>query len=290
MLPTEREPAVVVEGDALDVLRRLPSAAFDAVITDPPYPCIKREYGTWTEAEWFALMNPVVEECRRVLKPQGSAVFIIQPNSERVGRMRTWWLRFMLDWAERWGMVQDAWWWNPSVLPNGGACSGGLMRNSVKAAAWFGPHDCYRDQDAALWEPNWDRISSHAMSRAAGRQRMPSGNSVNYQRVAETVTRRGGATPFNLLPFANANSTTSAGASGHGAGTPLALARWWVRYICPPGGLILDPFVGSGTMAVGAMAEGRRCLGIERIPKYVDIARRRIAAARAESPLFARAP
>ena len=81
-LPDDDEPVMVVEGDCLDVLRTLPDGCVDVVVTDPPYPCIKREYGYWTEKEWFALMDPVVAECRRVLKPMGSAVFILQPSSE----------------------------------------------------------------------------------------------------------------------------------------------------------------------------------------------------------------
>jgi hypothetical protein len=108
-LPTCDNPVTLVEGEALDLLRALPSASIDSVVTDPPYPCIDREYGRWTEAEWFALMDPVVEECRRVLKPTGSAVFVLQPNSERVGRMRTWLWEFMAKWGREWGMVQDAW-------------------------------------------------------------------------------------------------------------------------------------------------------------------------------------
>ena len=106
---------------------------------------------------------------------------------------------------------------------------------------------------------------------------MPSGNSVNYQRVAATVLKRGGATPFNLLPVTNSNSVSSAGSHGHGAGTPIALARWWVRYVCPPGGLVLDPFLGSGTTALACVAEGRRCVGVERHPPYVETCNRRVA-------------
>lgn len=269
--------ATVTHTDALSFLRSLPAASVDAVITDPPYPGIKREYGTWTEPEWFAMMNPIVEECRRVLTATGSAVFVIQPNSERVGRMRLWWLRFMLEWGERWGLVQDAWWWNPAILPNGGATTRGMMRASVKPLVWLGCEDCYRDQDSVLWEPNWNRIAAHAETRATRSVRLPSGNNVDYRRIAEATTRRGGSTPFNLLPITNANSQSSAGAHGHGAGTPLALARWWVRYICPPGGTVADPFSGSGTVQLAALAEGRNAIGSERMAKYVDIARRRIA-------------
>lgn len=98
---------------------------------------------------------------------------------------------------------------------------------------------------------------------------------------------RGGVTPFNVLPFGG-GSSGSAGAHGHGAGTPLALARWWVRYICPPGGTVLDPFSGSGTVALAALKEGRSAIGIERIPSYHAIAQRRIAEEQARFPLFAR--
>ncbi len=53
---------------------------------------------------------------------------------------------------------------------------------------------------------------------------------------------------------------------------PLELMRWLVRLTCPPGGLVLDPFTGSGSTGAAAVLEGRRFLGIEREPEYVDIA------------------
>ena len=165
-------------GDCRDILPTIPSGTVDVVLCDPPYPHIRRSYGFWTEAEWFSLMRVVVPECMRVLKPRGSAVFILQPNSERVGRMRTWLWEFMLWVGKEWGIVQDAWWWNPAILPNGGANSLGMLRASVKATVWVGPNDCYHNQDDALWEPNWSRIAAHSESRATRTQKLPSGNSV----------------------------------------------------------------------------------------------------------------
>jgi site-specific DNA-methyltransferase (adenine-specific) len=57
--------------------------------------------------------------------------------------------------------------------------------------------------------------------------------------------------------------------------------RWWVRYLCPPGGLVLDPFYGSGTTGEAVVREGggRRCVGVERVPEYAAAARERVAAA-----------
>jgi site-specific DNA-methyltransferase (adenine-specific) len=58
---------------------------------------------------------------------------------------------------------------------------------------------------------------------------------------------------------------------------PIALMRWLVRLVCAPGGLVLDPFCGSGTTGCAAALERRRFLGIEREPDYAEIARARIA-------------
>jgi site-specific DNA-methyltransferase (adenine-specific) len=58
---------------------------------------------------------------------------------------------------------------------------------------------------------------------------------------------------------------------------PLELMRWLVRLTTPPGGLVLDPFCGSGTTGIAAMLEHRRFHGIELDPDTVRIARARIA-------------
>lgn len=58
---------------------------------------------------------------------------------------------------------------------------------------------------------------------------------------------------------------------------PLKLMRWLVRLACPPGGVVLDPTVGSGSTGAAALLEGRRFIGIELDPFYVEIAATRIA-------------
>ena len=57
---------------------------------------------------------------------------------------------------------------------------------------------------------------------------------------------------------------------------PVALMRWLVRLVTPPGGLVLDPFAGSGTTGIACALEGFRFLGVEQDPGYAAIARRRI--------------
>ncbi|MGO8751959.1 MAG: hypothetical protein ACLQNE_38945 [Thermoguttaceae bacterium] len=92
--------ATLYHADCRKLLPTIASRSIHAAIFDPPYPCIKRDYGVWTEDEWLDLMQFVVRELKRVLVPTGSAVVVLQPNSEHVGSMRPWLWDF-LSWAAR---------------------------------------------------------------------------------------------------------------------------------------------------------------------------------------------
>lgn len=93
--------------------------------------------------------------------------------------------------------------------------------------------------------------------------------------------RRGGVIPYNVLPFPNSSSIGIGVRNGHGAGTPLKLADWWTRYICPPGGTCADWFLGSGTMGVAVVNNGCNFVGIEKLdePGYFPTVQARIAEA-----------
>ncbi len=77
--------------------------------------------------------------------------------------------------------------------------------------------------------------------------------------------------------FYTAKASTAERNNGHGAANthptvkPVDLMRWLVRLVTPPGGLVLDPFAGSGTTGVAARAEGMRCVLIEREAEYLGI-------------------
>jgi DNA modification methylase len=259
-------------GDCRDVLVTLPDRSIDAVFCDPPYPEISRDYGRMTEKDWHAMMRSVVTECRRVLKPKGSAAFVLQPNYSKIGKTRLWFYRFALWAGEYWNIVEDAYWWNFSTVPNA-ACQEkhGLMRRSVKSIVWLGDPDCYRDQDSGLWTESDSSRASRYNDRFM-RYTHPSGYTVDRAKCSAIVHARGGVTPFNLMPIANANSVNGAGSLGHGAGTPIQLSDWWVRYLCPPGGVVLDPFMGTGTTGKSAIRQGRGFVGIEKDRKHFETA------------------
>jgi site-specific DNA-methyltransferase (adenine-specific) len=69
----------------------------------------------------------------------------------------------------------------------------------------------------------------------------------------------------------------------HPTEKPSNLIEQIARAITPPGGIVLDPFTGSGSTGKAAMAEGFRFIGIEREAEYIEIARARISA-EAEKP------
>ena len=83
--------------------------------------------------------------------------------------------------------------------------------------------------------------------------------------------------PSRFFYCAKASRSERGEANTHPTLKPLALMRWLVRLVCPPGGLVLDPFNGSGSTGVAALAEGMRYVGCEREAEYVEITRRRLA-------------
>jgi DNA modification methylase len=64
---------------------------------------------------------------------------------------------------------------------------------------------------------------------------------------------------------------------GHATVKPLELMRWLVRLVTAPGGLVLDPFAGTGTTLQAALAEGMRAVGIEQDPDHAALARARLS-------------
>jgi DNA modification methylase len=95
---------------------------------------------------------------------------------------------------------------------------------------------------------------------------------------------RGEATDREDGSAGTENPRAGAGRTGgaknyHPTVKPIALMRWLVRLVTPPGGTVLDPFTGSGTTGIAALQEGFSFFGIEREAEYAEIAKARISAA-----------
>jgi hypothetical protein len=102
--------------------------------------------------------------------------------------------------------------------------------------------------------------------------------------VTEMDRQGGGASRF--FPVfryqAKASRSERGSANKHPTVKPVELMRWLVRLVTPPGGVVLDPFTGSGTTGVACVREGFKFVGIEREPEYHSIATARIQHAQDE--------
>lgn len=88
----------------------------------------------------------------------------------------------------------------------------------------------------------------------------------------------GGASRFFYTAKASRQDRNAGGADNtHPTVKPTELMRWLIRLVTPPGGIILDPFGGSGSTGLAARAENARCILIEREPEYLNIIRQRLS-------------
>lgn len=104
--------------------------------------------------------------------------------------------------------------------------------------------------------------------RNAGLEGMPEKNSA---KLDGGEYRRSGQTPGKGI-----DHTQITAANHHPTVKPIKLMEYLCKLICPPGGIVLDPFMGSGTTGCAAVKLGFQFIGIEREIEYVEIAKRRI--------------
>jgi site-specific DNA-methyltransferase (adenine-specific) len=97
---------------------------------------------------------------------------------------------------------------------------------------------------------------------------------------AEYEDSGGASRFFPMFRYQAKPSKSEKGATNvHPTVKPIALMDWLIRLVTPPGGVVLDPFLGSGTTGVAAVKGGFGFIGIEREAEYLAIARARIEAA-----------
>jgi site-specific DNA-methyltransferase (adenine-specific) len=98
----------------------------------------------------------------------------------------------------------------------------------------------------------------------------------------------GGASRFFFCAKPSTSERSeNVGENKHPTVKSVELMRWLTRLVCPPGGVVIDPFCGSGSGGVAAVREGFRFIGLEQEAEYVELARGRVG--NALGPLFANA-
>jgi len=275
--------------DALDILRALPTASVNAVVTSPPYALhFKKEYGNVTKDEYIGWFLPFSREIRRVLVEDGSFVLNIGGSyNEGVPTRSLYHFKLLIALVEDVGffLAQECFWFNPAKMP--------------APAEWVNVRRIrIRDSVEYVWwlsKTEWPKANNRAVLRAYSGDMLrlnrkglngtirPSGHNI---KASFSEIDAGGsipanvieeAVPANLLKFGNNSANDAyitrcreAGIKPHPARFPAALPEFFIRFLTNEGDLIVDPFAGSNT--TGAVAERlrRRWIAVETVRDYLE--------------------
>jgi site-specific DNA-methyltransferase (adenine-specific) len=130
------------------------------------------------------------------------------------------------------------------------------------------------------WDPTADVAPFRYVAKPSKAERNAGLDGLPVATAGGMTDRKDGSAGLNS-PRAGAGRTSGA-ANTHPTVKPVALMRWLVRLVTPPGGTVLDPFLGSGTTAVAAELEGFKWVGCELTTDYLPIIRGRVKWAKGE--------
>jgi site-specific DNA-methyltransferase (adenine-specific) len=318
----------IITGDALTVLRQLPSSSVDVVLTSPAYFRL-RDYQIEGQlgmepsvSEWVDHLVSVCDELARLLRPTGSLWLNLGDSYSR---------------HHRFGAPPKSLLLAPERLLTALSARGWIVRNKV---VWFKPNPMpasVTDRLNTTWEPMFLLVRSQRPFFDLDSIREPHRSTRSPVSKSPVATKYGGGKrPPWAGPLAGSNDgllkARAEGRSGHVLGKnpgdvwtlatakfagqhfatfPAGLVERPLKATCPERvcgscgapwrrtgqrlkpscrckgawrpGLVLDPFMGSGTTAVVAERLGRDWLGVELKPEYVDMAMQRIRAERARA-------
>lgn len=304
---SENKSYRVICGDALEKLRELPSETVNACVTSPVYYGL-RDYGVSnqigledTPEEYIEKLINMFREVKRVLRSDGSLWVNIgdcytsggrsyrakdPKNSARAmstcartpAEMKSkdligipWMLAFALR-ADGWYLRQDIIWHKPNCMPESvrDRCTRSheyifLLTKSLRY---------YFDADA-IREPN------KTAERQGPRRSYRLGTASSYSVDGGHISQSGSFAGLPLNPKGKNKrdvwTICTGGFKGaHFAVFPEKLAEPCILAGCPEGGVVMDPFMGSGTTGVVAKRLRRRFIGIDINAEYVNMASERI--------------
>ena len=163
-----------------------------------------------------------------------------------------------------------------------GALNIGACRTGGDGGRWPANVVLDESQAAELDRQSGVSVSSGGAGGASGRLGYHGGGNGNVGSSAGGFGDKGGASRFFYVAKAPKSERPVVDGTAHPTVKPLALMRWLVRMVTPPGGTVLDPFAGSGTTLEAAMLEGFNVTGIEREADYLPLIQARIERATAE--------
>lgn len=298
-------------GDAAATLAALPDASVDCIVTSPPYYGL-RDYGVdgqlgaeASPAEFVAALVAVFHEARRVLADDGTLWLNLgdsyaaagqahrpeqhepaagpdraahaEPARQAVDRPSKsllgipWRVALALQ-DDGWILRNDIIWAKPNAMPESVADRLSSRHEHVflltkNPRYWF-DLDAVREPHA---EASVRRAAPHrAAPGRSAREGLPYGGVAPAQTMRlDQMNHPAGRNPGDVW-----NLPTQPFPAAHFAAMPPALAERCILAGCKPGGVVLDPFSGSGTTGMVATKHGRRYVGIELNEEYIDLSLR----------------
>ncbi len=307
----------IYQGNVLKVLKTFPDESIHCCVTSPPYWGL-RDYGIEgqiglenTPEEYVAKMVEVFREVKRVLRKDGTLWLNLGDTyagsgkagnnpeyqkrhiqfgkieiKERMGKpipskkigLKSkdlvgipWMVAFALR-ADGWYLRQDIIWHKPNAIPES------VKDRCTKAHEYIfllSKNRKYYYDNEAIREPYQSKREKPRNKAAEGYN-----NSYVGGRWSEGVRDYYAAGKRNKRSVWSVTTKPFKGA--HFATFPPDLIKPCILAGCPEGGIVLDPFMGSGTTAVVALKHNRNYIGIELNPEYIKIAEKRIQKALAE--------
>jgi site-specific DNA-methyltransferase (cytosine-N4-specific) len=294
----EAEPAyqtqlgVAYALDSQKLLRAIPEASIDLVLTSPPYALhFKKEYGNVEKCDYVEWFLPFAREIYRVLTDEGSFVLNIGGSFNPGTPTRSLYhFKLLVALVEEIGfhLAQECFWYNPAKLPAPAewvTVRRQRVKDSVEYVWWLSKTPWPRADNRNVLVP-YSADMERLIKKGYKAKVRPSGHNI----TRKFQVNRGGAIPSNLIERGNNESNSeyiracsAAGLKVHPARFPAALPEFFIKLCTLPDQLVLDPFAGSNTTGYVAEMLGRRWISCELNNDYVRASELRFTARRAAS-------
>ncbi|MBI2804885.1 MAG: site-specific DNA-methyltransferase [Planctomycetes bacterium] len=263
-------------GDAAEVLRHIADESIALVFTSPPFALRRQKaYGNVSADEYIQWFWPIVEQVRRILKPDGSFVMELGGAWNRGSGTRSLFpYELLIQLGKIFYLAQDFYWHNPSRLPTPAEWVT-IRRTRVKEAVthiwWLSKSTEPKADNRRVLVPY-----SKSMKRLLKDGYQPALRPSQHEIGPHFQRDNGGAIPPNVLTVPNTRShdtylfkCRAAGLPIHPARFPPELPDFFIRFLTHEGDHVLDPFAGSNVTGQVAQTLGRKWTSIEINADYV---------------------
>lgn len=271
----------VTWGDSEAWLPALPADSIDLWFTSPPY-ADARPYSRIHPDRYVEWFLPYSKAMLLATKPSGWFVLNIKNRVARsgplTGQRHPYVYQLVLALQHQgWRWIETYIWVKPNAVPGR---FGPRTKDSFEYVYAFtkGPKPYFDLESVRVpYRTTADEIERRKLD-ANGRRNTEAG----FGRDRTKTYLHGGADPGNVVSVPQTYNQHRGVA--HTAAMPEGLAEFFIRACAPVGGVVIDPFAGSGTTIVVARRLGRRAGGLDIHADHVEEAKRRIADDRADDP------